>query len=193
MTMLNGTNMTTNALNLANLRLVVTENLNDPDPGLKLKTESEPGAFSIKMQSSAVLEIASEAGKVFLSKDQAKQIFGLIEPKESHINALRALRLACIRINDMLMGDDGQAWKEAAKTLPALLESVPEPDAYMVRWNHRQIQFRNERISVPILDADKRWELVNKIQGQQILSAKLLHVNLDHPQATVDVANLYFG
>ena len=173
------------------LRFVASENLSSAAHGIQLETDGPP--LKVTKVTEDRLEIRSDDVVIHMTRDQAMQAFDLVHPRESHINALRALRLACIRINDMLMGDDGQAWKEASKTLPALLESIPEPDAYMIRWNHRQIQFRNERISVPILDADKRWELVNKIQGQQILSAKLLHVNHDHPQATVDVANLYFG
>ena len=118
-----------------------------------------------------------------------------MHPRESYIGALRALRVACHRINDMLMGDDGQAWKEAEKALPKLLAAIPQPDAYLIRWNHRQVDLRGEKMNVPILDQDKRWELINKTQGQQLSAQKLLRFRHDdnHPYATVDIAPLYLA
>ena len=50
----------------------------------------------------------------------------------------QALRTAIARIEDMLLGDDGQAWKEAQKSLPrlkAVLEdATPEPVGEPVIW-----------------------------------------------------------
>ena len=37
-----------------------------------------------------------------------------------------ALRSAIDRLNDMLMGDDGQAWKEARKALPHIEAALTE-------------------------------------------------------------------
>ena len=42
-----------------------------------------------------------------------------------------ALRLAIDRINDMLMGDDGQAWKEARKALPRIEAALTNTGVYI--------------------------------------------------------------
>ena len=65
----------------------------------------------------------------------------------------------------------------------------------MIRWNHRQVDLRGEKMNVPILDQDKRWELINKTQGQQLSAQKLLRFRHDdnHPYATVDIAPLHLA
>ena len=66
----------------------------------------------------------------------------------------------------------------------------------MIRWNHRQVDLRGEKVNVPILDQDKRWELVNKTQGQQLSAQKLLRFRRrddSHPYSTVDIAPLYLA
>lgn len=53
----------------------------------------------------------------------------------------------------------------------------------------------HEKMNVPILDQDKRWELINKTQGQQLSAQKLLrfrHTD-NHPYATVDIAPLHLA
>ena len=175
------------------LRFVASENLNSTAHGIQLETDGPP--LKVTKVAEDRLEIRSDDAVIHMTRDQAMQAFDLVHPRESHIGALRALRVACHRINDMLMGDDGQAWKEARKTLPKLLVAIPQPDAYMIRWNHRQVDLRGEKMNVPILDQDKRWELINKTQGQQLSAQKLLRFRHDdnHPYATVDIAPLYLA
>ena len=189
-----GVDMTINqkVINM-DLRFVASEILSDPAHGIQLETDGPP--LKVTKVAEDRLEIRSDDVVIHMTRDQAMQAFDLVHPRESYIGALRALRVACHRINDMLMGDDGQAWKEAEKALPKLLAAIPQPDAYLIRWNHRQVDLRGEKMNVPILDQDKRWELINKTQGQQLSAQKLLrfrHTD-NHPYATVDIAPLHLA
>lgn len=46
------------------------------------------------------------------------------QPNKEVAELVEALDTAIKRLNDMLIGDDGQAWKEARKTLPLLEQTL---------------------------------------------------------------------
>lgn len=132
-----------------------------------------------------------------ITKEQAMQIFGLVEPTEHHISALRALRYACQRMNDMMMADDGQAWKEANKALPKILAAIPEPDGYLVLWKHQEKNYGPPigKMNIPIIEKDLRWRFVTKEEGKGIMTQKVLRAGStdNHPFVTCDIAPLFLA
>lgn len=59
----------------------------------------------------------------------AAPIIGAIQEIQAERDALReALKSAAARIEDMLMDDDGHAWEEARKALPAIHEALKKAE-----------------------------------------------------------------
>ncbi|BBI61721.1 hypothetical protein HSBAA_30270 [Vreelandella sulfidaeris] len=66
----------------------------------------------------------------WIDTDTTEALFNHVNELEAQNGRLRhQLQSAVYRIDDMLMGDDGQAWKEAEKARPAMQQVLDETTA----------------------------------------------------------------